>query len=537
MPIDNPQVSQAWYTGSSNNASNASRDNTTLPTSIGITSSLSRAKDMRLPSGKSITPIGGLSWMNGCYKGQLLNGEPHGYGKLTTPTGNGYDGNWKNGLPDGYGIYSSEHSKNGFLLQDGKPTHEIPQETTITIKLNQAAALNTKRFANHLEASRPAKKSKPLEHLEAYQYFSEKFSVYQKNGGPGSMESFRHFETVFNFDGSSAVSEYNVIQKNQLDLKKVIALLVRKSAQNIPHQEWLSLKDNREKVQLIHKWFQLAVKFVGISEHNDIKQIKAYCENTIGLKNIEEDHLIAKQTLILIDYLTYANDGNDNFGNVEYFKNAHFPKYMPRVAEFENKMKEQHYEDHAPFRQGRALGLIVGLPDPHTDCGEHVFELECPDIENNAFASNIPFQQLKDDLLLSNYKQVDLHQPYPRGSIIVYGKTDDQKSMIVSHYSKCLHEGLWSSKRGEGSAYLYIDPHFDHIPEYGDIIGVFQRKQNDKDKAFAPRATETFPHCSEPLEQMTVISYESINPNELFDDGYNSDVLRFKMNNPTHPDS
>jgi hypothetical protein len=43
-----------------------------------------------------------LTWSNGhFYEGELVNGKPHGIGKLTSPSGLVYEGKWVDGLFEG----------------------------------------------------------------------------------------------------------------------------------------------------------------------------------------------------------------------------------------------------------------------------------------------------------------------------------------------------------------------------------------------------------------------------------------------------
>ena len=54
-------------------------------------------------SGKTIGKYK-LEFGSGKYDGELLNGEPHGYGVAQYPSGIRYEGNWKHCLRHGYGI-------------------------------------------------------------------------------------------------------------------------------------------------------------------------------------------------------------------------------------------------------------------------------------------------------------------------------------------------------------------------------------------------------------------------------------------------
>jgi antitoxin component YwqK of YwqJK toxin-antitoxin module len=44
-----------------------------------------------------------IPWIGGVYKGELLDGVPHGLGRLILPTGAKYEGSWQNGKPHGRG--------------------------------------------------------------------------------------------------------------------------------------------------------------------------------------------------------------------------------------------------------------------------------------------------------------------------------------------------------------------------------------------------------------------------------------------------
>jgi len=74
------------------------------------------------------------SWNNGCYgeftydegnvyKGEFVNGEPHGKGSSLMVNGDGYEGQWQNGMPNGNGTYTSDNGTRRYegKFLDGKP--------------------------------------------------------------------------------------------------------------------------------------------------------------------------------------------------------------------------------------------------------------------------------------------------------------------------------------------------------------------------------------------------------------------------------
>lgn len=61
----------------------------------------------KTPNYRVYNGYGVLSWPNGnLYEGGFLNGHKHGYGIFTGPNGDRYEGEWRGGEIDGYGKYN-----------------------------------------------------------------------------------------------------------------------------------------------------------------------------------------------------------------------------------------------------------------------------------------------------------------------------------------------------------------------------------------------------------------------------------------------
>lgn len=430
--------------------------------------------------------------------GKFEGSSSGGYGRLTLSNGSYYDGHWENGVPHGYGIVFHNNISSQVTYQNGRLVNIEPSQTTFLVNL---VSNSHKRIKAISQAQ-----------INSVENFVKIFQDFYHEGIP--VASFVHFDGVFKFDRSSAAVELNTIKRNKIEKKNLVAVLVRKSVQNIDYNEWKFMDDSQKKVY-IENSFDLALKFAQVDNPRMSDKIRKHCNRIMDLEKLKNDHLLAKQSLILVDYFNYSDYFHE--ATQDYIYKIIIPKYTKNIPEFERKMREDVYRDGAHlFPANAALAVTESLFSLDYDCANFVFkdlvggECQTP---GTYISLDIADEMLRK---LGFYKVDNSHHNEP-GVILMFGGPGMAGEKTVEHYAKCIHKGVWLAKHGDQSKMLSIDPDFEK-KIYGDLLAVY--------KSPIKLLTEQDEFTCEDDRAIDLESpaYDELSDATLRDDGYNSDL-------------